>query len=170
MLLSPLPQIRRRRWYIYTDRVGFVREEETIVHEPLTPLCVTNAPKSVGGRVCIRGRERERGGGHFTMRPYCRSFRCGGSVQYVDLSFLLCSFYIYIFLFFFFLQWRPSRLTAPHQIFATGSMSWGSLLLRARLTTVRDWGHLESRLSGRRGGGGDDGVALLFSMRKGGHS
>ena len=57
----PLPQIRRRRWYIYTDRVGFVREEETIVHEPLTPLCVTNAPKSVGGRVCIRGRERERG-------------------------------------------------------------------------------------------------------------
>ena len=54
------PQLRRRRWYIYTDRVGFVREEETIVHEPLTPLCVTNAPKSVGGRGCRRGRERGR--------------------------------------------------------------------------------------------------------------
>ena len=92
----PLPQIRRRRWYIYTDRVGFVREEETIVHEPLTPLCVTNAPKSVGGRVCIRGRERE---GAATSR--CAHI-AGRSDVVGQFSMSTCPFFFALFIYIYF--------------------------------------------------------------------
>ena len=111
-------------------------------------LCVTNAPKSVGGRGCRRGRERGRPLHDAHILPVVPMWWVNSVCRLVLSSLLFFNIYISLLL----LTMTASRLTAPYQIFANGSLSWGSLLLRTHLSTVCDWDYVESRLSGRRCG------------------
>ena len=141
---APLTKVGNRIWSILlldSHTVSFLGRHRTIVHDPLTFLCVLHkCPEEKGG------------GGHFTMGPYCRSFRWWWSrsvVQYVvDTPFFsLC---------------RRTTLDRTHKLIeysAVGSICVPKLspsfFERKRHFFCRgrrfgcDWGHLESRLSGR---------------------
>ena len=86
-IIPLLPKVENRIWSILlldSHTVSFLGRHRTIVHDSLTFLCVVTQ---------MPWREGRRGGGHFTMGPYCRSFRWWWSrsvVQYVvDTPFFL---------------------------------------------------------------------------------